>query len=91
MVTGGTCGVGLATAKLLIAEGAYVAVTGRNDVVFERVKEELGENALIPKGDVRSIEDMRAIAVEVKEKFGGLDVVFANAGWAYPSEVKMAN
>ncbi|WP_438391754.1 SDR family oxidoreductase [Caballeronia sp. DA-9] len=87
LITGGTSGIGLATAKLFIAEGARVAVTGRDEAVFERVKAELGENALVLKGDVRSIEDMRAIAAELKEKFGGLDVVFANAGRAFPSAV----
>lgn len=85
LITGGTSGIGLATAKLFIAEGAQVAVTGRDEAVFDRVKAELGENSLVLKGDVRSLKDMRAIAAEVKEKFGGLDVVFANAGWAYPS------
>ncbi|VVE89646.1 SDR family oxidoreductase [Pandoraea bronchicola] len=85
LITGGTSGIGLATAKRFIAEGAKVAVTGRDEAVFDRVKAELGENALVLKGDVRSIKDMRAIAAEVKEKFGGLDIVFANAGWAFPS------
>ncbi|WP_176040690.1 SDR family oxidoreductase [Burkholderia stabilis] len=87
LITGGTSGIGLATARLFIAEGARVAVTGRNDAVFERVQAELGEHALVLKGDVRSIEDMRAVAAEVNEKFGGLDVVFANAGRAFPSAV----
>ncbi|PXW28594.1 SDR family oxidoreductase [Paraburkholderia caballeronis] len=87
LITGGTSGIGLATARLFIAEGARVAVTGRDATVFERVKAELGENALVLKGDVRSIEDMRAIAAEVKEQFGGLDVLFANAGRAFPSAV----
>ena len=87
LITGGTSGIGLATAKLFIAEGARVAVTGRDDAVFERVQAELGEHALILKGDVRSIEDMRAIAAEVNHRFDGLDVVFANAGHAFPSPI----
>ncbi|WP_350357391.1 SDR family oxidoreductase [Paraburkholderia fungorum] len=87
LITGGTSGIGLATAKLFISEGARVAVTGRDEAIFARVKAELGENALVLRGDVRSIEDMRAIAAEVKEKFGGLDVLFANAGRAFPSAV----
>ena len=85
LITGGTSGIGLATARLFIAEGARVAVTGRDVAVFERVQAELGESALVLQGDVRSLKDMRAIADEVKERFGGLDVVFANAGRAFPS------
>ena len=91
LITGGTSGIGLATAKLFIAEGAQVAVTGRDEAVFERAKAELGENALVLKGDVRSIKDMRAISAKVKEKFGGLDVVFANAGWAFPTALNDIN
>lgn len=85
LITGGTSGIGLATAKLFIEEGAKVAVTGRNESVFESVQAELGENALVLKGDVRSLKDMRIIAAKIREKFGGVDVVFANAGWAFPS------
>ncbi|RQV87160.1 MULTISPECIES: SDR family oxidoreductase [Burkholderia cepacia complex] len=87
LITGGTSGIGLATAKLFMAEGARVAVTGRDEAAFERVKAELGEHALVLKGDVRSLDDMRAIAAAADETFGGLDVVFANAGWAFPSAV----
>jgi NAD(P)-dependent dehydrogenase (short-subunit alcohol dehydrogenase family) len=87
LITGGTSGIGLATARLFLAEGARVAVTGRDESAFERVRAELGEHALVLKGDVRSIEDMRAIATEVKARFGGLDIVFANAGWAFPTAI----
>lgn len=91
LITGGTSGIGLATAKLFIAEGARVTVTGRDDAVFERVRAELGENALILKGDVRSLEDMNAITAVIKEKFGGLDIVFANAGLAARSPISDIN
>ena len=56
------------TAKLFIAEGARVAVTGRDDSVFERAKAEHGEHARVLKGDVRSIPDMRAIAADAHEQ-----------------------
>ncbi len=85
LITGGTSGIGLATAKLFLAEGAKVAVTGRDDSAFAAVRAALGENALVLQGDVRSAPDMRAIAARVKEDFGGLDIVFANAGRAFPS------
>jgi NAD(P)-dependent dehydrogenase (short-subunit alcohol dehydrogenase family) len=65
LITGGTSGIGLATAKLFIAEGARVAVTGRDVAAFERVKAELGDDALVFRADVRSIDDMRAVAVDL--------------------------
>lgn len=87
LITGGTSGIGLATAKLFISEGARVAVTGRDEAAFNTIRTELGDAALILKGDVRSIDDMRAIAAETTSKFGGLDILFANAGWAFPSAI----
>lgn len=87
LITGGTSGIGLATAKLFISEGARVAVTGRDETAFDAVRAELGGTALILKGDVRSIDAMRAIAAETKSVFGGLDILFANAGWAFPSAI----
>lgn len=65
LITGGTSGIGLATAKLFIAEGARVAVTGRDVAAFERVKAELGDDALVFRADVRSIDDMRAVAADL--------------------------
>ncbi|OAT76090.1 short-chain dehydrogenase [Mangrovibacter phragmitis] len=88
LITGGTSGIGLATAKLFVAEGARVIVTGRNESVFGDVKAELGEHAVVLKGDVRSLADMQRVAMQVKESFGGLDVVFANAGLAFPSPLQ---
>jgi NAD(P)-dependent dehydrogenase (short-subunit alcohol dehydrogenase family) len=87
LITGGTSGIGLATAKLFLAEGARVAVTGRDESVFDAIKADLGDVALVLKGDVRSIDDMRTIAAKIEADFGGLDIVFANAGWAIPTPI----
>lgn len=82
LITGGTSGIGLATAKLFIREGARVAVTGRDEIRFKQVRAELGDDALIVAADVRSIENMQAVSRRIAEAFGGLDVFFANAGVA---------
>ena len=82
LITGGTSGMGLATAKLFVNEGARVAVTGRNDAQFAAVRAELGKDALIIKADVRSLDAMQAVSRQVAEDFGGLDVFFGNAGKA---------
>jgi NAD(P)-dependent dehydrogenase (short-subunit alcohol dehydrogenase family) len=79
-ITGGNSGIGLATARLFIAEGAKVAITGRNPETLAAAAAELGPSLLALEADARdpaSIE--RAVAAAVKA-FGKLDVVFANAG-----------
>ena len=83
LITGGTSGIGLATAKLFAREGARVAVTGRDVSRFDNVRAQLGERALVLAADVRSTTDMRAVSQEIAERFGGLDIFFANAGIAY--------
>jgi NAD(P)-dependent dehydrogenase (short-subunit alcohol dehydrogenase family) len=85
LITGGTSGIGLATAKLFIREGARVAVTGRDQRRFAEVQAELGDNAMVIPADVRSLADLRRVAGEVKSAFGGLNVFLANAGIALPS------
>ncbi|GAB1514994.1 SDR family oxidoreductase [Actinophytocola sp. KF-1] len=74
LVTGGTSGIGLATARRLRAEGAQVVVTGRSRV-------ESSEFAAV-RGDVTDMNDLDALAAAVRDRFGRLDVVFANAGVA---------
>ena len=80
LITGGNSGIGLATARLFIAEGARVAITGRKQETLDAAKAELGPNLLTIQADVTDIEATeRAVATAV-EAFGHLDILFANAG-----------
>ncbi|GAJ30687.1 SDR family oxidoreductase [Acidomonas methanolica] len=81
LITGGTSGIGLATAKLFVKEGARVAVTGRDESRFADVQAELGDEALVLSADVRSIDAMQAVSARIQQAFGGLDILFANAGY----------
>lgn len=80
VITGGTSGVGLATAKLLLDRGARVLVTGRNETTLESVREELGDNAIAVQSDAASLTDIEALTERVKSEFGTLDLLFLNAG-----------
>ena len=81
LITGGTAGIGLATAKLFINEGARVIVTGRAAATIKAAQAELGANAIVVQSDATSLPDMDALAQKVKETFGKLDVLFVNAGY----------
>ena len=81
VITGGTTGIGLATAKLFINEGARVIVTGRAAATIKSAQAELGDNAVVVRSDATSFPDMDALAAKVKETFGKLDVLFVNAGY----------
>ncbi len=82
VITGGTSGIGLATAKLLLAGGARVLVTGRTDKTLDAAREDLGAGAIVLKSDAGSLSDIDTLASKVKEAFGTLDVLFINAGLA---------
>ena len=82
LITGGTTGIGLATAKLFINEGARVIVTGRTAETIKSAQAELGDNAIAMHSDATSLSDMDALTEKVKETFGKLDVLFVNAGLA---------
>ena len=82
LITGGNSGIGLATAKLFVAEGARVVITGRNQATLEAAARELGPNALAIVADATDIAATEAAIAKAVEKFGKLDIVFANAGIA---------
>jgi NAD(P)-dependent dehydrogenase (short-subunit alcohol dehydrogenase family) len=79
-ITGGNSGIGLTTAKLFVADGARVAITGRNKETLEAAAKELGPNALAIAADATDIAVTEAAIKQAVQKFGKLDVVFANAG-----------
>lgn len=79
IVTGGSSGIGLATAKLFAEQGARVAITGRSQVNLDKAVEEIGNGAIAVQGDVASISDLDKLYKTVHEKFGKIDVLIANA------------
>lgn len=80
VVVGGTHGMGLATAKMLVEGGARVLVTGRNAANVEAAAKELGAQAHALRSDITEMADIDALAGAVKERFGEADFVFVNAG-----------
>ncbi len=82
LVTGGNGGIGFATAKLFIAEGAHVYITGRRQEKLDSAVKQLGPNATGVQGDVASLGDLDRLFAQIKREKGKLDVVFANAGAA---------
>jgi NAD(P)-dependent dehydrogenase (short-subunit alcohol dehydrogenase family) len=82
LVTGGSSGIGLATARQLVAEGAYVFITGRRELELAAAVNEIGRNVIGIKADVSSLSDLDRLFVQIKQEKGKLDIVFANAGIA---------
>ena len=82
LITGGNSGIGLATAKLFVAEGARVAITGRNQATLEAAVKELGPNALGVVADATDVAATEQAVAKAVKTFGRLDIVFANAGIA---------
>jgi NAD(P)-dependent dehydrogenase (short-subunit alcohol dehydrogenase family) len=80
LVTGATSGIGLATARRMAAEGAYVFITGRSQVGIDEAVAAIGDCVTGVRGDVANQDDLDALAAAIKAHGTGLDVVFANAG-----------
>ncbi|PSK91745.1 NAD(P)-dependent dehydrogenase (short-subunit alcohol dehydrogenase family) [Murinocardiopsis flavida] len=84
LITGGTSGMGLAAARRLLAEGAQVVITGRDKARLDAAVEELdgGDRVLAVRSDVSKLADLDVLTAAIRNRFGRLDVVFANAGVA---------
>src|SRR5712664_3621165 len=82
LITGGNSGIGLATAKEFVKEGAYVFITGRRDAELTAAAKEIGRNVTGVPGDVSNLGDLDRLFAQIKREKGRLDVVFANAGGA---------
>jgi NAD(P)-dependent dehydrogenase (short-subunit alcohol dehydrogenase family) len=84
VITGGSSGIGLATAKRFVKEGAYVFITGRRQTELDKAAAEIGSNVTAVKGDVANPNDLDRLYQTVAAKKGKLDILFANAGIADP-------
>jgi NAD(P)-dependent dehydrogenase (short-subunit alcohol dehydrogenase family) len=80
VVTGGNSGIGLATAKRLADEGAYVFITGRRQAELDAAVKQIGKNVTAVRGDVANLADLDRLYETVKQQKGRIDILFANAG-----------
>jgi NAD(P)-dependent dehydrogenase (short-subunit alcohol dehydrogenase family) len=82
VITGGTSGIGLATAHRFVQEGAHVFITGRRQSELDTAVKQIGKNVTGIQGDVTNLEDLDRLYDTVKQRKGRIDVLFANAGIA---------
>jgi len=82
VVTGGNSGIGLATARRFVAEGAYVFITGRRPAQLDAAVKEIGNHVTGVQGDVANLADLDRLYAAVKAEKGRVDILFANAGIA---------
>lgn len=80
VITGGSSGFGLTTARLFADGGARVLITGRTQQTLDVAKKELGDKAITVRGDTSSLTDLAELAERVKAEFGTVDALFVNAG-----------
>src|ERR1700722_7278831 len=80
LITGGSSGLGLATAKRFVAEGAHVFITGRRQPELDNAVKEIGGSVTAVRGDVSNLADLDRLFATIREKKGRLDILFANAG-----------
>lgn len=87
VITGGSKGIGLATARIFIKEGARVIITARNEEDLIATKNELGERLLYVKADSANIEDNQKVLAKIHDLGKGIDILFVNAGIAEPGAI----
>ena len=83
VITGGSSGIGLATAEQFVAEGAYVYITGRRQTELDAAVKQIGKNVTAVQGDVSNLTDLDRLYVQIAREKGHLDIVVANAGIAW--------
>src|SRR5246500_3611288 len=81
VITGGSSGIGLATAKRFGEEGAHVVISGRREKELKEAATFIGKNVTTVAGDITRLEDLDRLYAVVKQKHGHIDALFANAGW----------
>src|SRR5476649_2257494 len=87
VITGGSSGIGLATAKRFVEEGAHVVITGRRDKELKEAAAFIKKNVTTVAGDISRLEDLDRLYAVVKEKHGHIDILFANAGIGEVSKI----
>lgn len=90
VITGANSGIGLATAKRFVEEGAVVVITGRREKQLAEAVALIGRNVTAVPGDISRMSDLDRLYAVVKEKYGRLDVLFANAGWGEIGPIEAA-
>jgi len=82
LITGGTTGIGLETARLFLSEGARVAITGKNPSTLTAARQQLGNDVLVISSDASDVSAQKLVADSLVQAFGGLDILVVNAGIA---------
>lgn len=91
VITGGSSGIGLATAQRFVDEGAHVFITGRRLGELERAQEAIGRNISIVQGDVTSLDDLDTLFAQIRAEKGVIDIVVANAGFVEHAPIATAS
>lgn len=91
VITGGSAGMGLATAKLFVQEGAKVVITGRDQAALDAATREIGSGVEAFHSDISKVADLEALRARVEDHYGRVDVVFANAGGGRPGSFEQVS